>query len=249
MILKPSKFAKLERGHRLSRGLVGCWLMNEGGGKIVNDLSGNGNKINSFSGNTCFSAGKFGNCLKFDGTGDWAKIANCELLKLSTYNFTISLWTYVTSTTHQMFLFHGLGGVAWASYLFSIGGNENKDADTKYYFGFGNGVSATYANVSSVNAALTNQWAHLVAVYTGAVLSGTLLLYKNGLLDNSNSSNVYSKPGNISQDLWLGADSYTGGRFCLDGGLDNIQIWNRALSAPEIAQLYREPFAMFEEDM
>ena len=43
MILKPPKGAMLNRGHPLSRGLKGCWLMNEGGGKIVNDLSGNGN--------------------------------------------------------------------------------------------------------------------------------------------------------------------------------------------------------------
>ena len=31
MFLKPPKGAKLNTGHNLSRGLAGCWLMNEGG--------------------------------------------------------------------------------------------------------------------------------------------------------------------------------------------------------------------------
>ena len=41
--LKPPLGARLIPGHPLANGLVGCWLMNEGSGNKVYDLSGNGN--------------------------------------------------------------------------------------------------------------------------------------------------------------------------------------------------------------
>ena len=59
MILKPPKGAMLNSGHPYARGLVGCWLMNEGGGTFVNDLSGNGNTGAMAAGLT-WTGGKFG---------------------------------------------------------------------------------------------------------------------------------------------------------------------------------------------
>ena len=49
-ILKPRLGLRLNHNHPLAQGLVGCWVMNEGGGDKVFDLSGNG-KAGTFSGN------------------------------------------------------------------------------------------------------------------------------------------------------------------------------------------------------
>ena len=40
---KPYRGIQLNRQHPLARGLVGCWLVNEGTGDKVFDYSGNGN--------------------------------------------------------------------------------------------------------------------------------------------------------------------------------------------------------------
>jgi hypothetical protein len=42
-ILKPIRGLQLNKSHPLARGLVGCWLLNEGTGHKVFDLSGNSN--------------------------------------------------------------------------------------------------------------------------------------------------------------------------------------------------------------
>ena len=42
-MLKPVLGSQLQLGHPLARGLAGCWLMNEGSGDKVSDLSGNDN--------------------------------------------------------------------------------------------------------------------------------------------------------------------------------------------------------------
>ena len=45
MILKPPLGTQLNYSHPLSQGLVGYWLMNEGSGNQLNDLSLNGNDL------------------------------------------------------------------------------------------------------------------------------------------------------------------------------------------------------------
>ncbi|MFB0523909.1 MAG: hypothetical protein ACETVZ_00085, partial [Phycisphaerae bacterium] len=65
-ILKPIRAIQLNKSHPFARGLIGYWIMNEGGGSKVFDLSGNDN-TGTFVGNTAWAAGKFGSCLSFDG--------------------------------------------------------------------------------------------------------------------------------------------------------------------------------------
>ena len=50
MHMKPPIGATLDKSHPLADGLVGAWLMNEGGGLVAHDLSGNGND-GTFGGN------------------------------------------------------------------------------------------------------------------------------------------------------------------------------------------------------
>jgi len=66
--LKPTRGIRLNKSHPLARGLVGCWLFNEGSGGQVYDLSGNGGD-GTITG-AVWSAGKFGSALDFDGGTD-----------------------------------------------------------------------------------------------------------------------------------------------------------------------------------
>lgn len=78
----------------------------------------------------------------------------------------------------------------------------------------------------------TNTWYHVCATYDG----NTLSLYVNGNLDASTSKSGLFMP---SADWWLGAESLAGGNpNSLNGQLDEVGIWNRALSSDEITKLY-----------
>ena len=92
MILKPRLFRKPNKGHRLSRGLVGYWLLNESSGNKVFDLSGNGN-TGTLVANTHWVPGGFGPSAilapEFDYIGFDSEIVGAG-------DVTFWMWVYLT---------------------------------------------------------------------------------------------------------------------------------------------------------
>lgn len=86
MILKPKWLTKIEAGHRMSKGLVGSWIFNEGGGDLAFDSSGNENN-GMLIANARFVGGRDGPVLDLDGAGDFVTISQ----NLGTV-WTIALW-------------------------------------------------------------------------------------------------------------------------------------------------------------
>jgi hypothetical protein len=74
---------------------------------------------------------------------------------------------------------------------------------------------------------------------------GFLAIYVNG---NLVVSNVKAWNGINASTHLIGFGDSVGnpGTNCLDCYIDNVQIWNRALSVNEVVQLYQRPFGMFE---
>ena len=91
-MLKPVLGSQLNLGSHLTRGLVGYWLMNEGSGNKVFDLSGNGNNLTLDATHTpVWTPGKFGSALSFDGDDD--KIERASGLTTTT-GITFVAWIY-----------------------------------------------------------------------------------------------------------------------------------------------------------
>ncbi|MDD4872457.1 MAG: PKD domain-containing protein [Kiritimatiellae bacterium] len=89
----------------------------------------------------------------------------------------------------------------------------------------------TGASVSSVEGLPLGAWKHLSGVFDGSVLS----IYVDGVLKDSSSF-----PGGLKQTtspLNIGCDYNNPGSF-FNGGIDEVRIYNRALSSNEINQLY-----------
>lgn len=78
-----------------------------------------------------------------------------------------------------------------------------------------------------------NQWTHLAVTYNGTQRNS----YINGVLATTDTSLTGSINTN-SIGLNIGFDACCGGRYYFDGSMDDIRIYNRALSQQEIAQLY-----------
>ncbi len=68
-IQKPPLGTPINWGHPLAQGLVGCWLMNEGGGLYAFDSSGRNNK-GALTNLPLWYPGKSGTALSFDGSYD-----------------------------------------------------------------------------------------------------------------------------------------------------------------------------------
>ncbi|GAB3823724.1 hypothetical protein GCM10028821_01660 [Hymenobacter jeollabukensis] len=81
-------------------------------------------------------------------------------------------------------------------------------------------------NLASNAALNANTWYHLAGTFDGSAMR----LYVNGVLDNSRTG-----PSSVLADanFYLGRN-YASSR-CLDGSLDEVRVWKRALTAAEIA--------------
>ena len=238
--LKPTRGIRLNKSHHISRGLVGCWLFNEGSGGQVFDLSGNGH-TGTLQADTHFAPGKFGSGLSFDGTGDYVGLADTALLNPSS-QLTIVVWAYNTKSANQVWVGKEGSGTNRSYYL-------RQTNTSGIYIGFilsedGSAFSAW----QSGNAVYPlNEWIQIAAVYNSAESSPRL--YVNGALV-AGSWATGAMPASLydnSEPLSFGVRRASGTPAdYFEGKLDHVMMWNRSLSSSEIALLYREPFCMFE---
>jgi Concanavalin A-like lectin/glucanases superfamily len=195
-------------------GLVAAYGFNEGSGTVVNDASGNGNN-GTINGATWTTSGKYGNALNFNGSNALVTINNAASLQLTT-GMTLEAWVYPTVT-----------GPWWGDVIYK--GNDNYYLEgTSYSSGFP-AMGGTLPNAPPLygTAVLAlNTWAHLAATYDGA----TMRLYVNGVQVASRAQTGAIETS--TNPLQIGGDSIYGQYFT--GRIDEVRIYNRALSATQI---------------
>lgn len=227
MIVKPRLGVQLIKGHWASRGLVGCWLAGHGGNMAL-DLSGNGNH-GTFQGDTHLVPGKFGQAWNFDGDGDYVDTQWDAADELS--NLTVSAWVKNVSTAQgQRYVVDHSDGGGFAIRL----NRASNSYDAFVYYD-----SGSLAGVLTTGNLATGIYdRHHVAM---AYSSSGCYLYLDGVEVDSTSGadNIDSSGGT----LHIGS-TYNGIEL-FSGTIDNVMIFDRALSAAEIRQLYLHPFCMF----
>jgi hypothetical protein len=89
--------------------------------------------------------------------------------------------------------------------------------------------------VNLTSALSTSAWSHLACVIDGT----SARLYVNGVLAGENAAFNYDSAlaGQFS-DNYLGRSQYSGDEY-YDGGIDDFQIYNYALSGDEVSDIYR----------
>jgi len=236
MILKPRLFRKPRKGHWASKGLVGLWLFNEGSGGQVFDLSGNRN-TGVFVGSPVWAPGKFGSAVNFPGTGSGAYIDCGDPINPSGGSLSVSLWVNfqdLAASTEQI-----------------IGNGDNDDDDNGWMIYWYDGdiqfqISHSEGGLKTILTSYTtnNQWVHIFASFDNVTKLSSL--YLDSVLKVSNT--VGGNYVNSSDNLVIGANAGGDNLREFEGLIDNVMYWNRVLSASEIAQVYREPFCMFQRD-
>lgn len=202
----------------LSNGLVGWWRL-DGDAK---DSSGNGKdgSLNNFVSNG-WTSGKFGGALAFDGTDDFVSAGSTGDFNMDNA-FTVSLWFNKNSTLVRTALGKYLDGADQRlGYKLMIGGNVQ--------FTLWN-TRSPYAIQSAASTVSANGWYH-VAFTEASGTTGTL--YLNGVAVASGA--MPQATDTTTTPLYIGqSDSLS----YFDGIIDDVRIYNRALSASEVQQLY-----------
>jgi len=211
---------------------VALWLFNEGSGPIVNDLSGNG-KDGTITGADWVS-GKFGHCLYFDGTNSDKVRVTTDIAGLT--ELTISLWWLSDDLVSMQ---------AIATHFSSSFGNTQLiwrwDGSNIDLYIYGTGGTDSLLNVSTGIA--QSNWYHLAFTWEG---NGRQKLYVNGVLKADEASTGTAIVSDANPGIDWGFYVSAGGQ--LQGNLDVPAVFNRALTAQQIAYLYRNPFPWFKRD-
>jgi hypothetical protein len=189
-------------------GLLGWWRMNEANGNSVTDSSGSQHSAN-FTGAPTWTAGKFGGGLQFNGTSDYLTTVN----SITTPSpLTITAWINPNTTSGVRTILAQNGAASFRTN--------------------GTGLRFTTPGIRDHNTATglisANVWQH-VAVTFQPNLAGGVRFYVNGTLRATINSSGQSTNGNA---WWIGRAQ--GGEY-FSGALDEVRLYNRALTASEIA--------------
>ena len=212
--------------HPLMRGCVGWWPLTDGGGGIAKDISTGGNDGTHDVG-LSHTATEIGNAVNFPGSGS----IDSSVTVLS-QPMTISAWAYPTTLPTNIYGKNiYTGQQSWGRVELNIEWQSSTgDVVAQLYSGTHLGSHAYLPGTTKINA---NEWVHLVGVYDGASSE----LYVNGVLDATGQLGSYTLSGGFRIGaLWNGGYNFL-------GNIQNVRIWDRALSSSEILQLYTNPWS------
>jgi hypothetical protein len=199
----------------LTNGLVGYYPFS-GNPK---DASGNGNNLTNFGATLC--PDRFGNSNQayyFNGSS----YLGSSVSPLSqTDNWTVAAWMNPASLSQ---------GYAYVACL----GYDNGGASGENGYAFGLSANQLYAFFGGIGPfsgnyvfPTNNTWSHVVMLRS----SGSTTFFVNGAMINGNISTTPKTPTAFT------IGSASGLRY-FNGAIDDVRVYNRALSASEVAQLY-----------
>ena len=210
---------------------ISRWKFDEPNGLIAHDSVGDNH--GTVSGDPNWMAGKIGGCLDFDGSSNYVNFGNISAFNFGDSNFTISFWIKREGPHDNG---GGFGNII-NKYNFDIGRQWmfQQDSDGKINFAtyHANNMNGGEGCVSSAIA--QNQWVHCVGVRDGS----NKYLYINGNINATGTcSGLLSSNSQVRiGDLCHGSDSSSNYQF-FNGKIDDVMVFDRALSANEIQALY-----------
>jgi cytoskeletal protein RodZ len=200
----------------LPAGLVAAYGFDEIAGMTVGDASGNGNS-GVMQNATRTTAGLYGGAITFGGASSWVTVNDAASLDLTT-GLTLEAWVNPTSLTgwRDVVAKETAGGVAYWLYAAAGGGAPATGAF----------VAGAERELLGTGVVALNTWTHLAGTYDGAMQR----LYVNGM---QVSSRVQTGGVSVSASpLRIGGNSVWGEVFA--GRIDEVRVYNRALSQAEI---------------
>ena len=210
-------------------GLAAYWKLDEpAGASSFADSSGSGD-TGTCSGTACPTlgvSGVFGTAANFVGGSQYISIGNPANLNFGTGSFTYSLWVYVSQSLgpYDIPLWKGGSGTRFRGFDIECG----TSTWVANLVDGSNHVSAAFGNQT------LSQWILLTAVVDRS--AGLFNAYRNGVLVASASLGSLGSVSS-SNPLYIGGLSGYG----FNGKIDDVRIYNTALSPTDVANLYSDP--------
>jgi hypothetical protein len=201
-------------------GLISWWPADGDASDSVGSNSG------TLFGNAAFVPGFVRQAIALDGTNGYMQVPDAPSLN-PPFALSIEAWFYLVSFsgTGPRYLVCKDDDGSNREYLINLVPGPSGQPVCRAHVGLPGG----YTYITGTNAIQFGTWTHVAETYDGAVLR----LYVNGSLDSSLVATGGVK--NTTQTLRLGRG--TPGYF-FNGLIDEVSLYNRALSSAEIQNIY-----------
>jgi len=183
-----------------------------------------------------WDGGKFGTCLKFDGTGDYAVVSKPVV---SSKPLTFAAWVFPTDASSQ-------------NTVISIGETAAGTRDTIYLsfsssavIGLLQFVNDVFSSAQMVTPYVEDVWQHVVATVD---VAGNVVIYLDGIPTSGLSIDAVHPTA--ADTTAIGAFIDNAGVFINNwtGNIDDVFVYNRVLNQQEVNQLYSMMFKGVDND-
>jgi len=213
-------------------GLVAYYSFEDGSGSTATDFSGNGNTGTLTNMEAAdWVDGKIGKALSFGGVDEYVDISGSNLSTLSS-SFTLATWAKFNNV-NGAFLIEKASPNNGANFYIWWSANDI-GLGNSWIFGFRNSQNTAWKDHAYVNTPTAGIWYHVVFVFDDS--GNTANLYLDGALVKSEAET--DSPYYGSENLKIATNSNADSSYSLNGQIDEVRIYNRALSATEVASLY-----------
>ena len=213
-------------------GLISWWAAEGNAGDSVGTNNG------TLENGAGFVAGEVGQAFQFNGTNQYVDVPSSSSLN-PTGSFTLEMWVYPVAHASPEAIV-----AKWGDY-----GNYNNQRSYGVNLTAGNAIQFSISDAANQwnlsfpfpsttnNSVPLNAWTHIAAVYDQP--SGTRWIYLNG----TNAASCITTPIFVLNSI---ADFAIGGRLSSStifvdpfaGSIDEVSLYNRALSQAEIQNIY-----------
>ncbi len=208
---------------------VGSWSFEEGGGTVAADSSGNNNNGTLMNGPT-WTTGQVGGALSFDGSDDYVSIPNVDVFKVPAGGARSQFAWIKPNALSSAYMAIITQRNSSTSSLFSL---WTKGTDL-YAEVADDGRAHSVSGVAGTTLTV-GQW-YFVGLTKDA--SGNVRIWKNNesfLIGTANFNTI----SDFTEGPQIGRHSKDGTQY-FNGLIDEVRIYNRALSAEEIKRHYEE---------
>ena len=204
-------------------GIIAWWPFDETTGSIADDRIGN--YPGALTNGPVPADGMVGGALRFDGIDDYVAAEDSDLWTFGNNNFSIELWANFDAP--------GGGTIGHPGDIF-IGHDDGPGTSNKWFFALGGGVLNFHLNGPSTGSRFFPQapfsptvgaWYHLAVTRSGSLYT----IYLNGS-PVASTTDTRAVP-NASAALTIGQAEFLG---FMNGRLDEVSIYNRALTQEEL---------------
>ncbi len=209
----------------------------EGTGTTTADIMTPGGKATFTGGALWSSSGRIGNAAAFAGTGQYVVVADSATKPLDgMQQLTLSVWinqkvSETDSAIYRTVVSKSNGQYSPIVYEIKLRGGAG-GKNTVYVSV--NGSRPTFYGATQIG---TNEWNHLVLVFDGTAASDNVRYYLNGNPERFFTiSGATSVARNAACNFYVGAHD-SGDTKSFNGIIDEVRVYNRALSGDEIRDL------------